>query len=301
MSIYTQPLIAARYTTTAGQSIANSGMTIVDFGTKDYDTVGAVTTGGSWKFTAPKSGYFDIKTSITFLSSTVVAGNSLYVALFKNGTVYSYPGFHTHQASGTYQASINAADSIYLLKGEYIDLRVFFNRTAGATQLDTAAGAVFVDINEIAAPTQSVGNDVKVLASYSNSAGTAVGATSVTVDLPFTTKEYDTHNSMTSSNVFTAPVTGYYEVDINLGFVTPATATGGVTFDLFITPSSGSGVFRRFNTSRLGTIESCDASKTFYLTKGQTITFAMRAYYVGATAPTLWTDAAMNNVSIKKL
>src|SRR3989304_3585101 len=48
--------VSARYTTAAGQSIPNNSNTVIDFGTKDFDYTGSVTTGASWKFTAPISG-----------------------------------------------------------------------------------------------------------------------------------------------------------------------------------------------------------------------------------------------------
>ena len=58
---------------------------MIDFGTKEYDSHGAVTTGGSWKFTAPVSGTYRIYGGLILNVPTSTRYN-LAAILRKNGT-----------------------------------------------------------------------------------------------------------------------------------------------------------------------------------------------------------------------
>lgn len=139
--------VNARYTSTAGQSIANATTAIVDFGTKDYDSHGAVTTGASWKFTAPISGKYSVSTRMRWSSAAWAAiGNNTTTYLYKNGSEYSYLD-NLHFAS-TNAIFSNGYDEIYLLAGQYIDIRVSHDESA-ARSFDANANRVTVSISRI--------------------------------------------------------------------------------------------------------------------------------------------------------
>jgi hypothetical protein len=117
--------VTAIYKTSAGQSISNTTITIVDFGTKELDLTNSVTTGASWKFTAPISGTYLICGMCTFVSNNTGV-RELY--LYKNGSSWSH--LYTSDAAQSSQASgMPGSRLIYLNAGDYIDLRV--NQTCG--------------------------------------------------------------------------------------------------------------------------------------------------------------------------
>lgn len=122
--------IAARYKRSTTQSMINNATTIVDFATADYDTHAAVTTGASWKFTAPRTGYYLITTMFTFNAGTNwEAGELGILYLYKGGVSTVTIDFFTIQATMTGSTSmmLRGATELYLAAGEYIDLRVFHN------------------------------------------------------------------------------------------------------------------------------------------------------------------------------
>lgn len=133
--------IAARYTTTAGQSIATSTVTIVDYGTKTLDTHGAVTTGASWKFTSPRSDYYRVSANTTFNSAWA---GQIIMYVYKNGALYS----QNSQTSNTTVSPGTVTDLVQLNAGDYIDVRVW-HAQGGAQVLWTSAATNNVAIESM--------------------------------------------------------------------------------------------------------------------------------------------------------
>lgn len=183
-------VVAARYTRPA--SVGFTSGSPFDFSTKDYDTHGAVTTGASWKFTAPVSGFFQI-------DATWCTNGTSALILYKNGsnTQYLVGGITNLVASGSSTLSLNA--------GDYIDVRT--DSSSGTTQVVTA-----ITIKRLSGPAQIAASE-SVNCRYTTSAGQviATGAGSV---VDFGTKDYDTHGAVTTgaSWKFTAPISGKYSV-----------------------------------------------------------------------------------------
>jgi len=99
--------VAASYYSAATQS---SLTTQINFGTKIFDTHGAVTTGSSWKFTAPMSG--------KYLVHGKIQGGGGGCHLYKNGSVfYYYISYFNNAGIANYTFSID------LIAGDYIDMR----------------------------------------------------------------------------------------------------------------------------------------------------------------------------------
>jgi len=133
--------VAARYYTGAAPSISNG--TIVNFVTKDYDTHNAVTTGASWKFTAPVSGKYSIK-AILSTSVSVTPMDRWFLMVYKNGALDQYIG--VARAWSTTTAVLNPFGSceINLNAGDYIDLRV--DSTTGAALLTASIQTNWISI-----------------------------------------------------------------------------------------------------------------------------------------------------------
>jgi len=127
-------LILARYTTAAGQSISGAGTAnLIDFGTKDFDTTNSVTTGASWKFTAPAPGYYEICTSVVLAGSTGWADTEgIELIIYKNGSSGHRISYRDSFGSGSsVLAAGNGCGIVQLNATEYADLRV--SQTSGGS------------------------------------------------------------------------------------------------------------------------------------------------------------------------
>ena len=142
--------VVARYSTSAGQSIPDSTVTIVDFGTKSFDTLGSVTTGSSWKFTAPISGYYSINSRVLLSSGAGWASTErVLFHLYKNGSAYSILDYNPQHATNT-SINMNASgqDIVQLNSGDYVDIRVEQN-SGGSIALNNSALNNFINIQRV--------------------------------------------------------------------------------------------------------------------------------------------------------
>ncbi len=141
-------VVLARYTTAAGQSLANSTTTIIDFGLRYYDSHSSVQTGGSWRFVAPTSGIFQINCHILFNSVAWAANQSRWMELYKNGIVITQLDNVYSEGSATEFATLKGMTSIKLLQGDYVDVRVTQNRGA-ATSLYNSDPHNYIEITKV--------------------------------------------------------------------------------------------------------------------------------------------------------
>lgn len=149
-SIMASESVNARYKTAAAQSITNGGTeAIVDFGTKDFDSHGAVTVGASWKFTAPMPGVYRVSAAYLYDTEAWVAGNLYTLSIYKNGSIFTTVSRAGVEASTTDYRGTNGATSIKLAAGDYIDIRISNNRTAGNTSLIASADYNSVSIERV--------------------------------------------------------------------------------------------------------------------------------------------------------
>jgi hypothetical protein len=139
--------VAAVYKTASGQSIPNSAFTVLDYTTKEIDTHGAVTTGASWKFTAPISGTYCVSAKILFNSAASSTGGSYLIGLHKGGTLIGELG----RVNGTGASNFfgpTGSRNIFLLAGEFIDVRASQD-SGGARTLFTSVEYNHVSIHRI--------------------------------------------------------------------------------------------------------------------------------------------------------
>ena len=124
---------AARYSTNAGQSIANNTHVIIDFEDKDYDTHTAVTTGAAWKFTCPtgQGGPYRVSVFLLFASTaTWAAGEIAQASIYKGGVLHSVLDRKTAESATTLYKELGGSGGVYLSAGEFIDVRAY--HTSGA-------------------------------------------------------------------------------------------------------------------------------------------------------------------------
>lgn len=129
--------VFARYINGSAQTITDATSTIVNFGvTTGDDDYSAVTTGASWKYTAPISGVYLFEASIALQS--VPAGTDVLSRFYKNGTeVARGPRF---TAAAGY-AGLHAAATIRMAPGDYVDYRIY---QASGGSLTTEADTGFI-------------------------------------------------------------------------------------------------------------------------------------------------------------
>lgn len=114
----------ANYSTNASQTISTGTVTIVDFEDKITDTHNAVTTGASWKFTAPSSGNYLVASTILFEATTGWAENEeINIYVYKNGIIFREMGrTNGHDATSAYVGAVGTT-IIPMVKGDYFDIR----------------------------------------------------------------------------------------------------------------------------------------------------------------------------------
>lgn len=136
-TIQASETVTARYLTSAGQSITNGATPIViDYGTKDYDSHNAVTTGASWKFTAPISGVYAVKASAMYNSGSFSSGSGVRMYITKNGSTDVGITFVNTPITGTYfPGSMLVNGSVKLLAGEFVQIRTVHSEATARSLL----------------------------------------------------------------------------------------------------------------------------------------------------------------------
>lgn len=132
--------VYAAYSTAAGQAVPNTTDTIVNFGTKDFDSHGAVTTGASWKFTAPIAGTYLVSavTTLGYTASSAVTAESI-AYVYRNGTTGYVLGIRNHDVSNNSMAGMQGAQLVKMNAGDYVDVRIYQNN-GGSKNLEANAG-----------------------------------------------------------------------------------------------------------------------------------------------------------------
>ena len=116
----------------AGTSLPNSTDTIVNFDVVTIDQNGAITTGASWRFTAPRSGRYSVIASVLMNSAAWVVNERARLLLFKNDSFVKTLEHVAAHANGTFFMTAGGDLEIDLDAGDFIDVR--FNQNTGLAQ-----------------------------------------------------------------------------------------------------------------------------------------------------------------------
>jgi hypothetical protein len=133
-----KPVLAA-YNTSAGQSIPNgSSFVVVNFDGKIYDTANAVTTGASWAFTSPVSGYYRVTAHITYNAGVWGAvGNRFRIGVLVNGL--EYDRFTVAAATTTsYLIGLAGSVTVCLPAGQTVSVATYHDEAAATALTGTA-------------------------------------------------------------------------------------------------------------------------------------------------------------------
>ena len=254
---------------TANNSFADNAFEIADYDTKIYDTHNAVTTGAAWKFTAPKTGHYQVKTYGRWATSTNM--DSSAIDIYKNGVSTEF----IFVSSGAGQYIMHAVSTtLYLVKGDYIDLRWFQDdSTSAARAPHTSSVRVFVEIEELP--------DFSIFSVFGQSEYLESKSSSV-VSWPITAAEFGDLTSL----VLTP---GEWDLTAVFNFDNNGAVTAGI-FDCGIsttTGNSGSGLNfaeNRVRADNRGTtlISSFAAVPNYRVSITATTTFYLKGSYSSA-------------------
>jgi hypothetical protein len=135
----------ARYSTTAEQVIPDSSITIIDFETKNTDPDDLVTTGASWHFTAPASGYYAVTAMVAFAITTAwLESEYAQLYLFIDGSESNSVDMRFGYGAGAYVfLTLSGCEVVYLAANSTLDLRLYQTSGSGL------ALAEFAGINHV--------------------------------------------------------------------------------------------------------------------------------------------------------
>lgn len=139
----------AVYNSNAGQSIANSSSTfyIIDFEDAIISNSN-ITTGASWKYTAPRTGTYHVDVAILFSTYAFSIGNTIEIRLYRDGSNYqSLDRLEIDNTQDVYY-SLKGSCTVNLTKNQYIDVRVL-NDSSGAKSLLASSLNNQISIHEV--------------------------------------------------------------------------------------------------------------------------------------------------------
>lgn len=120
----------ARFSTTSAQTIVDANWNIINYNVLELDTHNAVTTGASWKYTAPFDSWCSFQAVATKSTSSSIPTHVLTV--FKNGSQFSSGEQKVYASSVGVLGSV-VSTSFRLAKSEYVDARLYSNGGTLAT------------------------------------------------------------------------------------------------------------------------------------------------------------------------
>lgn len=207
----------------------NNSAVKVTIDTVTADTHAAFSTANN-RYVAPVSGYYDFSAAITF-SGTNVLANEYYLGFYKNGSAVVYPGWYRASAGTSFLLTGNSGP-IYLNAGDYVELYVFGVGNNSASTLTVAGGSTntWFSGKRLSGPAVVAATE-SVNARYTNTAGTSIANSLADVNVPFATKDFDSHNAYnTSTGVYTVPVSGKFRVTATMAYASSAWTAGNSAY-----------------------------------------------------------------------
>jgi microcystin-dependent protein len=284
--------VVAIYNSTSGQTLTSGG--IVNYENVTNDTNGAVTIGaGTWKFTCPSSGFYDVFTNLQNNSSATPSNWNLY--LLKNGAA---TGVNSAFAASTGSfALVSLSGTVYCNATEY--LQVASNNNTG--NLNT--GNNVISISKRSSGSQVFQATDTVSARYYTTTAQSI-ADSTDVTILYDTKDFNTNNGFynTSTGIYTVGVSGKYSIQAKIRLAL-ATLSGGRGSNFYIY-KNGTNVSGNYFDYQVGTGSSSAGvshliSDTLDLKYGDQIKFVVNSN--NGTTRALDTVGTNNVFSITKV
>jgi hypothetical protein len=270
----------------AVSSASNSATTSapVRFDTVLEDSHAGITTGASWKYTAPVAGKYLV--SVQLNQQAVIANYYIY----KNGSQYggsNAASFIAEQGQTSSTTTQTGTRIISLSAGDYIDIRPSVNVTLSTTPLAFS-------IMRISGPSAIAASET-ISASYTDTAGSALGNTTFATYI-YATKVHDTHNAY-QSGTYTIPAAGKYRVVAQIQ-TTSITLSGTNSIQISINQNGTAKIIGQTGGSGAAIPVSASTSGVLNCVAGDTITIQTKDT---AGATTANTTAGFNYFSIERV
>lgn len=281
-------VVAARVMNSSTSLTAGTDTKIV-FANTDFDTHGAITIGGT-TFKVPVSGVYRVSSWILGPAAAQAVGSNFDLYLYKNGVAQQRFSNSNSAAVATYRMATSGTGLVNAVAGDTLELYV---NAAVAGSIPAGNTNAWVAFERLTGPATIAATDT-VAARYYNSA-TSISGSAATVS--WTTKDFDTHNAM-SSGTFTVPVSGKYQVNSCLSIA--GTYSLNQSADLVI-QKNGTTVSEfvgRSGAASGQTAMNCSCSDVISCLAGDTIRVQVSS---SATSPSVNSSNAQNFFSIVRV
>lgn len=289
---YDGRIIATSYASSSATAITSTpaGLT---YNTLNYDLTGSMSGGST--FIVPSAGLYRVSGMITLTSSSWSTGQ-LVLTLKNNGTNVGTIARFAQGTASAASAAISASGSVVVQCNAGDALTFFASQTQTASiNLNSVPLNNFIQIEKLQGPQTISANEI-ISCRYESSAGGTI-STSATLQ-SFSTKIYDTHNAW-SGNRFTAPIAGFYRVDVSLltaGNVTIAT-NGSTLMELYKNGSTYSRICRTVGNGAANVSYTAGGTDVVQLNAGEYI----EIYCLSSVATSQTATASYNHVSVTKV
>lgn len=125
--------VAARGTSSSGQSIPNSTVTKITYNAETFDTNSALSTD---TFTAPEAGYYSVNADASFANASYGSAAIFVLSIYKGASEYKRDFEYTDGAV-TQAIKLHVPALLYLNKGDTVDMRAT-QITGSSRTLDTS-------------------------------------------------------------------------------------------------------------------------------------------------------------------
>lgn len=142
--------VNAIYTTAAGQSIPNATFTIIDFGTREEDNHGFVTTGAAWKFQPSIGGLFEISAKCYLSAGGGWNVNEEAVLdIYKNNVSHARISGYVATVAHASAVSLDGVPrQVRLNSGEFADIRLY-QSTGAALAIVASSQLTWISIKRV--------------------------------------------------------------------------------------------------------------------------------------------------------
>lgn len=261
----------------------------------DFDTHGAITVGTTtWNYKVPVSGFYRVSTT-NFASNL----SNIYY-LYKNGVAFTVLNYITFATGVVDVPQSGSSTTVQCSVGDTLNIVASATATPAAPSGPTVAQSNWVSIERLSGPSVIAATE-SVNMRYTNTAGTSI-ANSGDVNVPFATKDFDSHNAYnTSTGLYTVPVSGKYAVT---GTVNYASSTYGVNNQVIASVYKNTAIHSYGDIAPIMAIVTLpfgsNVSTTVNCLAGDTLEIrAQNTRTAGAT--TLNTGAGFNHIEIERI
>jgi hypothetical protein len=111
------------------QSIPTAAVTIVGFQTETFDPTSVMTVGAAAKYTAPRTGYYQVNASVQFGSMAPLhAAEHASLFIYVNGALsIKLDVYYAPEGENNNILTLNGSDILYLTATDFLDIRVYQN------------------------------------------------------------------------------------------------------------------------------------------------------------------------------